>query len=310
MRVIRGIKGDSIGPTVATVGNFDGVHLGHQGLLAALNEKSKELGLPSVVVIFEPQPRQYFYQEAAPPRLMRLGDKIRLISEAGIDFVHCLYFGQILAGFSAEEFIEQVLVRRLRTNHLVVGKDFRFGERRKGDIELLRKLGIGHNFTLSCFDTHRHGSERISSTAVRSALAGGHFSNANDLLGHEFFMSGRVAHGDKRGGELGIPTANLFLPKSYMPFTGVYLVTVELEDGQSIAGVANIGYRPTVDGITPLLEAHLFDFDESLYQRRIKVVFKEKIREEKKFASVGALLSQVHKDILEARNRLFSHDNV
>ncbi|HIZ49854.1 MAG TPA: bifunctional riboflavin kinase/FAD synthetase [Candidatus Pseudomonas excrementavium] len=286
---------------VATIGNFDGVHAGHQAILKRLSRHAARLGLPGCVVIFEPQPREYFAPHSAPPRLTRLRDKLALLEEQGVDRVLCLAFNRRLRELSADEFIQQVLIDGLGVKHLEVGDDFRFGCDRAGDFALLQARGQQQGFTVESASTVAESGERISSSRVRQVLAEGDFAQAERLLGRPFSITGRVLHGQKLGRTLGAPTANVQLKRISAPLNGVYRVSVEL-DGTRHIGAANIGSRPSVDGDGQAhLEVHLLDFDGDLYGRRITVVFHEKLRDERKFDSLDELQAAIKADFATAR---------
>ncbi|HDY98125.1 MAG TPA: bifunctional riboflavin kinase/FAD synthetase [Pseudomonas sabulinigri] len=286
---------------VATIGNFDGVHAGHQAILSRLQAHSERLGLPGCVVIFEPQPREYFAPDAAPPRLTRLREKLALLQAQGVDRVLCLAFNRRLRELSAEQFVQQVLIEGLGVQHLEVGDDFRFGCDRSGDFAFLQSSGEQHGFTVEAANTVAESGERISSTRLRQVLAEGDFALAERLLGRPFSIAGRVLYGQQLGRTIGAPTANVQLKRVNPPLHGVYRVSVEL-DGVLQKGVANIGKRPTVksDGKAHL-EVHLFDFDGDLYGRRLDVVFHEKLREEQRFDSLDALQAAIKADFAAAR---------
>lgn len=303
MQLVRGLH--NLRPQhrgcVATIGNFDGVHRGHQAILARLRERAAELGVPSCVVIFEPQPREYFAPDTAPARLARLRDKVALLAAEGVDRVLCLSFNQRLSKLSAAEFVDTILVDGLGVRHLEVGDDFRFGCDRVGDFEFLQQVGLSQGFTVEAAQTVELDGLRVSSTQVRQALAKADFALAERLLGRPFRISGRVLHGQKLARQLGTPTANIQLKRHRVPLTGVYLVSVEL-DGKAWPGVANIGVRPTVSGDgSAHLEVHLLDFAGDLYGRRLTVEFHHKLREEQRFASLEALKSAIDADIAAAR---------
>ena len=253
------------------------------------------------MVIFEPQPREYFAPGDAPPRLTRLRDKLALLEEQGVDRVLCLAFNRRLREMSAEQFVQEILIDGLGVKHLEVGDDFRFGCDRSGDFAFLQGSGERHGFTVEAANTVAESGERISSTRLRQVLAEGDFSLAERLLGRPFSISGRVLHGQKLGRQLGAPTANVQLKRVRAPLQGVYRVSVEL-DGVTQKGVANIGSRPTVEGDgQPHLEVHLLDFDGDLYGRRITVVFHEKLRDEQRFDSLDALKAAIKADFAAAR---------
>lgn len=290
------------GGCVATIGSFDGVHLGHRAILQQLIDKSAEYNLPSVVMIFEPQPQEFFSGEQAPARLMRLREKVEAFIEAGIDQVFCLQFNRSLRSLSAEDFIDQVLVSGLNVSCLVVGDDFRFGHDRSGNYQLLTQAGKQHGFEVLDTHTLEYQGERISSTGIRHALEQADFGLAEKLLGKPFQITGRVVYGQRLGRQLGIPTANVHLHRYRAPLTGVYVVKV-LWNGQCLPAVANVGIRPTVgDLIKPVLEVHILDFDEQLYGQRIQVEFKAKVREEAKFPSLELMVDEIHNDITVARS--------
>lgn len=303
MQLVRGLH--NLRPQhrgcVATIGNFDGVHRGHQAILVRLRERAVELGVPSCVVIFEPQPREYFAPDTAPARLARLRDKLELLAAEGVDQVLCLAFNQRLSKLSAAEFVDTILVDGLGVKHLEVGDDFRFGCDRLGDFDFLTQVGDAKGFTVEAARTVEMEGVRVSSTQVRKALAVADFKLAEDLLGRPFQITGRVLHGQKLARQLGWPTANVQLKRHRVPFTGVYLVSVEI-DGRQWPGVANIGVRPTVAGDGKAhLEVHLLDFAGNLYDRRLTVAFHHKLRDEQRFASLEALKSAIGADVAAAR---------
>lgn len=303
MQLVRGLH--NLRPLhrgcVATIGNFDGVHRGHQAILARLRERAAELGLPSCVVIFEPQPREFFAPDSAPPRLARLRDKLALLAAEGVDRVLCLSFNRRLRELSAAEFVHRVLVDGLGVKHLEVGDDFRFGCDRAGDFAFLADAGEREDFTVEAATTVELDGIRVSSTRVREALAVGDFALAEKLLGRPFQIVGRVLHGQKLGRQLDAPTANIQLKRRRVPLTGVYLVSTEI-DGQPWPGVANIGVRPTVAGDGRAhLEVHVLDFAGDLYGRRLTVAFHHKLRDEQRFASLEALKTAIAGDIAAAR---------
>jgi riboflavin kinase/FMN adenylyltransferase len=319
MRLIRGLhnlRAQDRG-CVATIGNFDGVHLGHRTVFRRLLQRGHELGLPATVITFEPQPMEYFQPDAAPARLTRLREKLAAIRADGIHRVMLLEFGHKLAAMPADAFIEQLLVHGLGVRFLLVGDDFRFGRNRGGDFQLLQAAGAQRGFEVENLHTITQGEERISSTRVREALARGELDQARHLLGRHYAMRGRVAHGDKRGRSIGFPTANLPLHRRVSPLSGVYAVAVRDLDGERLpaarpeAGVerrpglwpavANVGHRPTVDGQDVRLEVHLFDFDGDLYGAHLEVEFRLRLRGEQRFESFEALQAQIGRDAAAAR---------
>jgi len=303
MKFIRGIHNlnEQHRGCVLTIGNFDGVHRGHQALMSRLCEEGRKRNLPVVVMVFEPQPLELFAGDKAPARLTRLREKLRYLAEAGVDKVLCVRFDRRFAALSAQSFISELLVEKLDVKYLAVGDDFRFGAGRQGDFLLLQKAGAEYGFDVVSTETFCDGGKRISSTAVRQALAADDLALAQSLLGHPFSISGRVVHGDALGRTLGFPTANLPLRRSVSPVKGVYAVEVYGLTPEPIPGVANIGTRPTVKGLRQQLEVHLLDININLYGKHIDVVLKHKIRNEQRFASLEALKEQIAKDVVTAR---------
>lgn len=292
---------------VATIGSFDGVHLGHQAILRQLIESARKLNLPAVVIVFEPQPHEFFSAEKAPARLMRLREKLQALWAAGVDRVLCLNFNHDLRQLSAEQFIDRVLVQGLGIQHLVVGDDFRFGCDRRGNFALLQEKGKELGFGVSDTHTLEVGGERVSSTRIRQLLEVGDFAAAEQLLGKPYSIHGRVVYGKQLGRQLGVPTANVDLRRYRSPLHGVFAVTAHFADGSRCHGVANIGVRPTVDGDKkPLLEVHLFDFSRNIYGAVIDVDFLHKLRDEKKFNSLDELKAQLQIDIAQGKH-FFSH---
>ena len=306
MRLLRGLHNPSLTETkcVATIGNFDGVHLGHQAIIQQVVVKAKKLGVPSVVVIFEPQPLEFFQGRKAPARLMRFREKYQALSSFGLDYVFCLKFDAKLSQLSAEAFVETVLVSHLKICHLVVGDDFHFGGDRKGDFSLLQSAGVARGFSVENTPTLVASSEnngRISSTVVRTLLAQSKFVAAQKVLGRAYSITGRVTHGQKLGRQLGFPTANIALHRINVAFTGVYAVKVTLQNGELVNGVANIGVKPTVGNFLPSLEVYLLDFSSTIYGERLIVRFCEKLRDEQRFENIEALKEQINKDVNDAR---------
>ena len=299
------------GRQALTVGNFDGVHRGHQAMLARLIAKARELGVLSCVLTFEPQPREFFAPHHAPSRLARLREKIERFAAAGVDRVHVARFDARLATLAPERFGEDVLVHGLGAAWLLVGRDFRYGARRAGDLATLSAAAARHGFELETMADVSEGGERISSSAVRAALEGGDFARAERLLGRPYEVSGRVAHGRKLGREMGFPTANIVLRRR-PPLAGVYVAEVHGADaGQPdrwLRGAANIGLRPTVNQLAaPLLEVHLLDFARELYGRHLRVRFLAKLRDEEKYADLHALREAIGRDVEAARRYIAHH---
>jgi len=286
---------------VATIGNFDGVHLGHQAILRQSAEPARALGLPLTVITFEPQPQEFFAPEAPPARLMRLREKLLALQQYEVERVLCLEFDRRLAAAPAHRFIDQLLVNRLGIRYLVVGDDFRFGHRREGDFELLCQVGQERGFQVANTHSYIYQGQRVSSTRIREALAQGELELAECLLGHPYSICGRVAHGDKRGRTLGFPTANIHLHRRSTPLAGVYAVRMHGIGTEPIAGVANLGRRPTVGGLRMQLEVHLFDFQQDIYGRHVQVDFLAFLRPEQRFDSLDALQRQIQTDSGQAR---------
>ncbi|HEX5513495.1 MAG TPA: bifunctional riboflavin kinase/FAD synthetase [Gammaproteobacteria bacterium] len=287
---------------VATIGNFDGVHRGHRAVLARLQQEAQRDGLPSTVIIFEPQPLEYFRPEAAPPRLTELRSKLQALAEAGVEQVLCLQFGHKLAQMPAEVFVDELLVDRLGVRFLMVGDDFRFGHARCGDYAMLQAAGARHGFTVARMPTVLEGGQRVSSTRVRQALAEGDLALAAQLLGRRYSICGRVVRGQALGRKLGYPTANIAFHRPPPPLDGIFVIGVRLDGvGQSRPGVASLGTRPTVNGTRTLLEVHLFDYSGDLYGRQLEVEFLQRLRGEERFDSLDALRVQMDQDAAAAR---------
>jgi riboflavin kinase/FMN adenylyltransferase len=286
-----------------TIGNFDGVHRGHRALVERVRAKARELHLTSCVLTFEPHPRDFFARDAAPARLTRLRDKLALLDEIGVGRVHVARFDRRFAALSAQSFVDDVLVQGLAVRWLLVGRDFRFGAQRAGDYAALEASGARHGFEVETMpDVLFHGV-RVSSSAVRAALAAGDLAGAERLLGHPYTISGRVAHGAKLGRSLGFPTANIPLRRP-PPLSGIFAVEV---DGLG-RGVASLGLRPTVNPVPlPLLEVHLFDWDGELYGAHLRVRFVKKLREERKYDGLEALKRAIAGDARDAREYFANH---
>ena len=303
MEILRGMH--NIRPRhrgcVVTIGSFDGVHYGHQVLLSHVVAKGKELGVPSALVTFEPMPREFFRGASVPARLTRFREKITLLCQSGVDRVICLPFNEQLVNVTAQTVIDSFLVTSLGIRYIVVGDDFRFGRGAEGDYAMLQAAGQRHGFEVSHLGTLLFDHERVSSTRIREVLASADFDVAEKLLGHPYFIMGRVVYGRQLGRELGSPTANIRLQRYRAALEGVYAVEVD-GVGDTRPGIANIGVRPTVDGREPLLEVHIFDFDEDIYGQLLTVTFRRKIRDEHQFESLDALKAQIALDIEVARS--------
>lgn len=286
---------------VATIGNFDGLHRGHQKVLQSLIKLGQQFHSPTCVILFEPHPQEFFYHGKAPARLMRLREKIKYLQALGIDRVLCLRFNKHLAEYSAAAFVKKILIDKLGIKGLIIGDDFRFGRRRQGNFLLLEKLGREYGFKVFSTPTMLFEKERIDSSRVRNAVKKADFKLVALLLGRPFRLSGRVIYGDQRGQLLGFPTANIGLHRQIIPLQGVFIVKVYGLASVPIAGVANCGVRPTMNGLKSLLEVHLFDFNQTIYGQFIEVEFLEKIRDEKKFDSIELLKQQIMKDAVKAK---------
>jgi riboflavin kinase/FMN adenylyltransferase len=287
-------------PLTATIGNFDGVHLGHQAIIQNVVEHAQATKTASALITFEPTPSEYFLKSHAPARLTRLSEKLMRLKNLGLDYVLVLPFKQNLANLPAIEFVE-FLHNSLQVQHLWVGDDFRFGKNRVGDINLLQDFATQHDFQINQLTSYIIEGERVSSSRIRQLLAAGDLAQAALLLGRAYTMSGRVAHGQARGRTIGFPTANILLKRHLSPLLGVYAVRVHGLSSKSMNGVANLGNRPTVDGIRYLLEVHLFDFDSDIYGQHIEVEFCHKLRDEQRFTSFAELQQQIQLDARAAR---------
>ena len=303
MELIRGLQNirSKHHGCVATIGNFDGVHLGHQAVLGQLAEKAAELNLPTLLITFEPQPMEYFIPDKVPARLTRFREKILALQRYSVDRVCCLSFNDKLANLSAQAFIEEILVEKLGVKYLVVGDDFRFGLNREGTFDMLVEAGNKHGFQVVSMHTFEIDAERVSSTRIRVALEKGDMAEAEKLLGRIYRMSGRVAHGEKLGRELGFPTANIHLHRHASPLQGIFVVEVFGLDKEPIQGVASVGTRPTVNETKALLEVFLLDFNKDIYGRHIQVSFLKKLRDEEKFDSLDELIEKIQMDVEQAQ---------
>ena len=302
MQVFRGIPERSDHGCVLTIGNFDGVHRGHQALLAKLVDKSRRSGLPAAVLTFEPHPREYFTRENRPIRLTSLREKIQLIAGQGVDRLYIGRFNARFAALEADRFIEDILIRGLCARHVMIGDDFRFGKGRHGDFAMLQAAGASAGFSVEAMPTLIHQGERISSSAVREALAAGDMAHAGRLLGRPYSISGRVLHGDKIGRTLGFPTANIQLKHRSPPLMGIYTVSVDGLADRPWPGVASVGVRPTInDAGRPTLEVHLFDWTADCYDAHLRVNFLAKQRDEERYPTLDALTTQIARDAELAR---------
>jgi len=287
----------------ATIGNFDGIHIGHAALIDAIATRAQNLQARTCVISFEPLPMEYFATpENVPPRLTWLREKWQALGDQRVDQLLLLRFNRQLATTSPADFIQQVLVDGLAISHLLVGDDFRFGLRREGDINMLREAGRRHNFTVEQADTIEHSGERVSSTRIRTLLKAGDLESAAALLGRPYALQGHVVHGAKLGRTIGFPTANLAMEGKNPPLRGVFAVRVTIDGAHSVEGIANLGEKPTVDGRRLSLEIHLLDFNSDLYGKRLRVSFHHKVRDEMKFDSLDALKRAIATDEANARH--------
>jgi len=300
MRVIRGLSHlEPLDPgCVLTIGNFDGLHLGHRAVIEKLAAKGLATGLPVAVMIFEPQPLEYFLGDNAPSRLMRLREKVIDFAGLPVDYLLVARFNRQFANLDAERFIEEILIKKLKVKHLVIGDDFHFGKARRGNFAMLQEKGLQQGFTVEDTGSFYIDGHRVSSTLIRDALAAGNLEQAEQLLGHDYSVCGRIVHGEKRGRALGYPTANIKLHRKNTPLHGVFAVTMTGLGEEAIQGIANVGTRPTVDGGSKvILETHLFNFNREIYGHYVEVHFKHKIRDEMRFHSLDKLKAQIEKDV-------------
>ena len=310
MELIRYIKKQANrGDCVATVGNFDGVHLGHQSVFNQLKQSSKELNLPTAVLTFEPLPLEFFTPKTVPVRLTDFRSKIELMTTMSIDQIICLRFNESLAALPAESFIKEILIDGLSVKQLIVGDDFRFGKNRVGNVELLRRMGQQFGFDVKLAESFQCNGRRVSSSLVRGHLAMGNFQEVRELLGRGYHSNGKVVHGDKRGRTLGFKTANIAIKNSNYPLSGVYAVRVHTGNNAVHKGVASIGTRPVFNGRKLLIETHIFDFDCDIYGRRIAVEFLKHFRDEEYFPTVDALREQIKKDVRRVKG-YFKKSNI
>lgn len=310
MELIRGLHNlrEEHRGCAVTVGAFDGIHRGHQGVLAHLKAKAADLGLPSTVIVFEPLPREYFRPLEAPPRITNFRERLTFLAETGIDRVLVLKFDESLRAMTAEQFIRRVFVDGLGAQYIALGDDFRFGNSREGDFEYAQAMSEKFGYEVQPTGTIELAGERVSSTRIREALAAGHFEESALLLGRPYTMTGRVEHGKKLGRELGSPTANIRIGRIRSPLAGVYVVLASGAGLDAAPGVANVGTRPTVaDSLRANLEVHVLDHTGDFYGQRLTVEFLCKLREEKKYDSLEALKAGIAGDIDQARAWLAEH---
>jgi riboflavin kinase/FMN adenylyltransferase len=303
MRLIRGLHNltQPISPSVVTIGNFDGIHLGHQHVLEQLKSAAMQNKLPSTVIIFEPQPIEFFAPGKAPKRLSRFREKLAYLKSKQIDNLLCLKFNRDLAELYAQEFVKKILVERLNTRHLVIGDDFRFGKNRSGDFKFLQDCGEQYGFAVERSDTLLIDGDRVSSTRIRECIQNDNFNQAARLLGRPYTLSGKVCHGQKLGRKLGFPTINIKMGDKTLIVKGIFAVLVKGIDNRLLQGVASIGTRPTVDGVDTILEVFILEFDRDVYGYRVDVEFLYKIRDEEKFDSLQELKFHIEKDTVKAK---------
>jgi riboflavin kinase/FMN adenylyltransferase len=308
MKVFRGLpNAASRAPCALAIGNFDGVHRGHQALLARLREVASKMGIESAVMTFEPHPREFFAARAgdsskAPTRIASLRDKLQSLAKARVDRVVVEHFNEHFASQSPQEFVEKILVQGLHVKWLIVGEDFCYGSKRAGNVATLIAAGKQYGFHVESQPTVTSSGARISSSAVRSALAQGDFAEAEVLLGHPYSMSGHVIHGKKLGRTIGFPTLNLRVGHKHPALSGIYIVQVHGLADEALPGVASIGVRPTVDDSgRVLLETHLFDYNQQCYGRLISVEFLKKLRDEEKYIDLPTLTAAIERDAVQAR---------
>lgn len=306
IEVVRGLHNlrDEHRGCVATIGNYDGVHRGHQQMIAAVCRRARAARLPATLVTFEPLPREFFLGQRAPARLMRTREKLEALAWFGIDRVVVLRFDEALRGMGAQEFEDALLADRLGVRHMVVGDDFHYARHREGTLGTLRSAGARHDFTVEQVPSFTVEGQRVSSSLVREALGRGDMDRAAALLGRPYRMSGRVRVGARLGRTLGYPTANLALHRQVVPLWGILAVRVSGAELVDHPAVVSLGTRPTVNGVDPLLEVHLFDYDSDLYGRYLTVDFVRWLRAERRFGSLDALVEQMHRDAAQARQAL------
>jgi len=312
MQLIRGLHNltsfqpQFVNGCVLTIGNFDGVHLGHQQVLDAVNQQAKQVGLPSVVMIFEPLPIEFFAPLQAPVRLMNLREKLQAFKHTNIDYVLCVRFNARFAALTAQQFVDQVLLQGLNVKHLVVGDDFHFGQHRQGNFAFLQQSGQANGFSVTDMPTYGVDQERVSSTRIRTALLNEenhkpNLAEAKALMGKDFSFNGRVIHGQKLGRTIGFRTLNINPKRPQMPAQGVFAVMVEGIADQPWPGVANLGLRPTVDGVRPSIEVHLFNWDKDVYGKHVQITLQAFIRPEMKFNGLHELQAQIALDAQKAK---------
>jgi riboflavin kinase/FMN adenylyltransferase len=289
-------------PTSATIGNFDGVHIGHKRILSAVKETAGKKGLSSCVITFHPHPQKVL-QNIDIPLLMPIRERLRLLEQEGIDFVACYTFTKDMSKITAKDFISEILVGRLKIKHLIIGPDFAFGRKREGNAELLKAMGQAYDFETTVVGPVFIDNEIVSSSAIRNFLREGDTKRAARFLGYFYYIEGDVTEGEKRGRRIGYPTANLSTDWDMLPKTGVYATRAYI-DGDKLDSITNIGYRPTFGNNKLLIETHIFDFNSDIYGKRLRLEFIERIRDEKRFESVGALVAEIGMDVEKVKDVL------
>ena len=311
MRILRSVPVAAEAPIALTIGNFDGVHLGHQAMLERLGASALDLGLPPCAMTFEPHPREFFAPDRAPTRLTSLREKLELLARHGMERTYVCRFDYRFAQVSAEDFIDRILVQGLGVRHLLVGDDFRFGARRGGDLALLNGCALRLGYTLEAMRSVTVDGERVSSTAVRDALQGGDLTRAARLLGRCYSISGRVVRGDGLGRKLGFPTANVQMKRNGPALSGIFAVEVSGVARSALPAVASLGVRPTVKAQgEPVLEVYILDFSADIYGRHVCIDFLHKFRDEQKFADLATLTRQITDDVAHARRYFADRDSV
>ena len=300
MKLLYGSQSPLINGCVAAIGNFDGVHIGHQNMLSLLKKEADKLQLPLLVILFEPQPAEFFLKENAPARLYNLRDKLKYLSLCGVDYIYCLRFNSKLAMMLPTDFAQKIIFTQLNVRFLLIGEDFRFGRDRTGDGELLKTIGAKNNAAIVTCQNFLYNNERISSTIIRQALKNNQFHLASELLGRPYGISGKVIYGQRLARQWGVPTANIAIKRPSVAVRGVYCVHV-VHNALTHNGVANIGYRPTVDGKKLILEVHLLAHNETLYGEILQIIFLHKLRDEIKFESLEQLKNQINLDVTQAK---------
>lgn len=309
MQILRGLSSPDNQPVAVTIGNFDGVHLGHQTLLEQLQLAAWERGLATAAIVFEPHPREFFTPDQAPARLTNLREKLERFAALGLNRVHVCRFDERMAKTSATDFID-TLFKKLAAKQVLIGDDFRFGNARGGDFALMEKMGAEQGVTVKSMSSVLQDGVRISSTAVRMALVDGNLHLAQRYLGRSYSISGHVEHGEKVGRKLGYPTANIQLKHNRPPLSGIFVVRVRIEGGATVNGVASLGVRPTIEqNGKPVLEVHLFDFAQQIYGKHLRVDFLHKLRDEMKFDGLENLTKQIALDVGRAKEWFIKNGN-